>query len=303
MGLYKYKYQILLFLILPSVSFAGAWTLPKGTFSVRSSIIYQSTDSRFCTAEDAKINQGFRDLGCTSAGHSTAFDPLTGGEIEALVIYNEFVYGLTGWLDLGLEFPFNRLQFTNLVNPNRPATSGIGDIRFYGKLRLTENPFVSSLILKAKSPTGDFTLDAEVVNVSEGQWDFTVATEIGKSLWPLPGYVNMGFGYRFRQDNPNFEYTFGNEFIALFEAGININKTIMVKGSADWLLGQRPTLRVTGQELLWRRELLTLVPALIFSPSKRFQFETAVVFPLRGEDFPDGPQYIGKITYNLSFLN
>lgn len=285
-----------------SAAFAGAWTLPKGRLWLKSAIYYQSTKSRFCTEQDAR-SLSFQEAGCTSAGRSAPFDPFVRGESEALAIFTEAVYGATGWLDLGIQVPFYSLQFTNLANPGRPRTTTLGDLRFFAKVRLLEKPFLSSITLGAKSPTGDFNVDAEVVNVSEGQWDFEVLGEIGKSFWPVRGYVSLGVGYRFRNDNDNFEHTMGNEFIALLEAGYNVTDKIMLKGSLDWLRGSRPQLKSTGDKLLWHRELMTIAPALVYSIGENLQLESSIRFSIRGRDFPDGPQFIGAVSYDFSLLD
>ena len=280
-------------------SHAGAWTLPKGRLWLKSSIYYQSTSSRFCTEQDAK-SLSFRDVGCTAAGHSAPFDPFIGGELSALGVFVELVYGTTGWLDLGVQLPFYSLQFTNLSNPNRPRSNNIGDVRFFGKLRLLEEPLIASIKIGAKIPTGSFDIDAEVVNISENQWDFELLGEVSKSLWPLRGFVSLGVGYRIRYDNEDFEHTMGNEFTALLEAGFNITGNLMFKGSFDWLRGQRPRIKSSSTILLWRRELITFMPSILYSPFKNTQLETSVRFPISGRDFPDGLQLIGAVSYNLS---
>ena len=128
-----------------------------------------------------------------------------------------------------------------------------------------ENPVVASVKFEAKSPTGQFDIDAEAINVSEGQWDYELSADFGKSLWPIPGYFNIGLGYRIRTDNEDFEFTFGNEFIALIEAGLNISKSVMIKGTMDWLRGESPVVRFNGNKLLWSRELLTIAPTILYN--------------------------------------
>lgn len=284
---------------LPNASFAGAWTLPKGQLWLKNAVFYQSTTSRFCTGQDAQ-SPAFQEVGCTSSGHSAPFDPFIGGESTAWVIYTEATYGLTGWLDLGLQIPFYRLEFTNLANPERPRSNSFGDIRFFAKYRVLREPLAASLTVAAKSPTGKFNVDAEVVNVSEGQWDFDLFAEASKSFWPFPGYGSVGFGYRFRTDNENFEQTVADEMNITAEIGIDLLPRLMFKGAVDWLHGQRPRIKVTNVPLLERRELLTITPGVIYKLRDDWGVEAAVRVPVSGQDFPDGPQFMGAVSYQFS---
>ncbi|KAA0223889.1 hypothetical protein EDS67_25250 [candidate division KSB1 bacterium] len=295
----KLLLAVLAILLLSVESFAGAWTLPKKRLWLKSAIFYQSTDRRFCTQQDA-LSPAFREAGCTSAGHRAPFDPFIGGASEAVAIFAEAAYGATGWLEVGVQIPFYSLQFTNLANPRRPRSNSIGDVRFFTKLRLLQQPFVASLTVGAKSPAGKFTVDAEAVNVSEGQWDFDVLGEVSRSLWPLRGYVSLGVGYRMRTDNDAFEHTMGDELMALAEASYELSSHVMIKSTLDWLRGQAPRLKVNNAPLLERRELLTITPSMIYALREGLNLEAAVRFALSGQDFPDGHQLMAAVSYGFS---
>ncbi len=294
-------FSFFLIIFLEGCLFAGAWTLPKKQLWLKSSIYYQNTSSRFCNGQDA-LAASYNSVGCHNAGDSAPFDPFVEGESRALGAIIEAYYGATGWLDFGVELPFYSLQFTNLANPDRPTSNNFGDIRFIGKLRFIEKPFIATLKASAKAPTGEFTVDAEAVNLSEGQWDYEFFGEFAKSFWPLRLYVNLDVGYRIRTDNKNIEYTFGNEFLLLAEAGYNLSDKLMVKGTFDWLRGERPTIKITGNQLPWRRELLSITPSFIYSPQRNLGLEAGIRFPIAGEDFPNGPVFTGGVTYQFSLL-
>lgn len=285
--------------LLPVESSAGAWTLPKKRLWLKSAIFYQAADRRFCTEQDA-LSPAFREAGCTAAGHRAPFDPFIGGESEALAIFTEARYGVLDGLEVGAQIPFYSLQFTNLANPRRPRSNSFGDIRFFAKYRVLQQPVVASLTLAAKSPTGKFNIDAEAVNVSEGQWDFEMLGEVSRSFWPLRGYASLGAGYRWRTDNEAFEHTMGDELTVLAEAGYELVPRVMIKGTLDWLCGQRPQLKVNHAPLLERRELLAITLSVIYTLREGLNLEAAVRFALRGRDFPDGHQLMAAVSYDFS---
>ncbi len=297
----KFILTVLIISLWLAESFAGGWTLPKGKLWIKSAVFYQATDRRFCTEQDA-LSLAFRQAGCASAGHRAPFDPFIGGESTALAVFTEAAYGVTGWLDVGVQIPFYSLRFTNLANPSRPRRSNFGDVRFFAKYRVLQAPVVASLKAAAKSPTGKFEVDAEAINVSEGQWDFDFIGEVSKSFWPRPGYASLGVGYRFRTDNADFEHTLADELILLAEAGYEILPRLMIKGEVDWLRGQRPRLKLNGAPLFERRELLTFSPILIYQSNAGLNVEASVRFSLRGRDFPAGPQFMAALSRHFSLL-
>ncbi|MGH1364629.1 MAG: transporter [Calditrichia bacterium] len=296
------KDNLTLFLLLSLFStslFAGGWTQPKGQLWLKSSLLYQSTDKRFCHAQDA-TSLAFQQIGCNEAGHSTAFDPFIGGKLTATGLFTEAAFGITDRLEAGLQVPWYRLEFTNFTDPERSPTSGIGDIRLRLKWQTSELPVVSAIELIVKSPTGEFSADAEVVNVSEGQWDYEIRGEVSRSFWPVPLYVGVGIGYRVRTDNDSFEQSIGNEFLLRLEAGYQIVKKLQIKADVDWLRGARPTLFATKRRVLWRRELLTASPVLVIEPIRNLQIETGVRLSIAGEDFPAGSQLQLGFRYRLA---
>jgi len=294
-------YLIIVFLFLPLILKAGGWTQPKSKLWIKSAVFHQSTNERFCNGQDA-TSLAFQQIGCNEAGHRSAFDPFIGGELTATAIYTELAYGITDYFEAGLQLPFYRIGFTNLSDPDRSPTTNFGDLRFRLKLRTSEQPIVSALSVTLKSPTGEFTNDAEIVNVSEGQWDIEFLGEISKSFWPVDGYAGIGIGYRIREDNVNFEQSVENEFILRAEAGYYLLEKLLIKSDLDWLRGSRPTLFAFDQPLLWRRELLSIAPMVLFELYKDFQIETGVRYSIAGEDYPSGYQVIFGFSYNYSIF-
>lgn len=272
----------------PAPADAGAWTLPKGRLWVKSSLFYQSTDEQFCTG-----NLTFCDR------HERGpFNPFIGGRSRSLVVFNEAAYGLTGWLDVGVQIPYYSLEFRDLSNPTRPRTQKVGDIRFYAKYRMLAEPFVASIRLGAKSPTGGVNVDSEVVPIGEGQWDIEVYGDIGRSLTAFSGYVNLSVGYRQRTVNKDFDFKPGDEFMVLAEGGWSITSRIMAKGTVDYFVSAHPrSLGITFTQN--RRELLVVAPALLVTPIRTLTLETMVRFPVTGQAIPAGPQFNMGVSYTF----
>ncbi|NIV95390.1 hypothetical protein GWN42_22000, partial [candidate division KSB1 bacterium] len=140
---------------MPAQLFAGAWTLPKRTFWVKSSIFIQRTEERY-----ASSNLFCGDEQCENGERIPYF---FNGEVESNATYFDFWYGLSDRIELQFQLPYFDISFRDDVNPNRPATSDIGDIRFGARYRLPFRPLVTTLRIGAKAPTGFFNKDAEVV--------------------------------------------------------------------------------------------------------------------------------------------
>lgn len=278
-------------LIVPLHAGAGAWTLPKGRLWVKSSFFFQSTDEQFCSGH----------LGFCSRHERAPFDPFTGGRSRSAVVFNELAYGFTDRLDLGVQIPFYSLEFRDLGNPTRPRTQRIGDIRFYARYRLLAHPVVASIRVGAKSPTGGINVDAEVVPIGEGQWDYEFFGDVGRSLTLIPGYVNLSLGYRQRTVNQDFNFKPGDEFTLLAEGGWQASTKIMAKASVGYLYSANPrALSITFKTQ--RRELLSITPAFLWTPYRTLTVETGVQLPVRGQDVPAGPQFNIGLMYTFDLL-
>ena len=279
------------YLLFPTQVSAGAWTLPKGRLWVKSSLFYQSTDKQFCSGN----------LGFCNRHDRAPFDPFTRGRSRSMVVFNDLAYGVSGWFDVGIHIPFYRLEFRDLSNPTRPQTQKIGDIRFYAKYRFLTQPVVASIRLGAKSPTGGINVDSEVVPIGEGQWDIEVSGDVGRSFSALPGYVNLSLGYRQRTVNQDFNFKPGDEFTLLAEGGWQVTPFLMGKASVGYLYSAHPrALGITFKTQ--RRELLTLAPALLWTPGRTLVFEAGVQWPVRGQDIPAGPQFNFGLMYTFDLF-
>lgn len=98
-----------------------------------------------------------------------------------------------------------------------------------------------TLVGTVKFPTGEFVNDAEIVPVGEGQYDFDRFAEVGRSLWPVRGYVSGKIGYPWRTANAETGIDFGNEILWEAEVGYQPWSRVDTKLLLRGLHGARST--------------------------------------------------------------
>ncbi|MFQ5823725.1 MAG: hypothetical protein ACE5JB_06695 [bacterium] len=283
------------FSLLNPTVYAGAWTLKRGQLWIKSSVFYQKTDKRYYSR-----NQPCPLIDCRK-GQQVPF-PFN-GESRVTAVYWDINYGLTDQIELDLQIPFFDISFKDDPNPLRPKTSSVGDIRFGARYRFISKPIVSTIGVAAKAPTGLFNKDAEFVPIGDGQWDFEIQGQFGRSLWPLPGYVNVDIGYRFRFE-PDIETSDldpGNEFYFRGEAGYNIRRNILIKAALDGFWGERFTNRGTHLKFIdSERNILYFEPGIYWMFLAPWAAEASVKFSLSGKNYPSGQIFGFGLSYMFS---
>ncbi|MFQ5675490.1 MAG: transporter [bacterium] len=277
--------------------YAGAWTLKKGQLWAKSSFFYQKTTKRYysrnilCPLEHE----------CHSSGQKVPF-PFD-GESRFSALYLDLGYGVTDRLELRVQIPYFDIEFTDLSNPLRPNSTGVGDVRFGFGYNFLSNPIVSTLQIRAKAPTGFFNKESEVVPIGDGQWDLEFMGQFGKSLWPIAGYLNVDVGYRLRFA-PDVETTTiepGNEFFFRGEAGYSVLKNLLFKVALFGTYGEKiiqESLTIPDSQ----REILFFEPGVFLTIRKNIALESSVMFSLAGKNFPAGQVFNFGLSYTFSLL-
>ncbi|MFQ5790481.1 MAG: transporter [Acidobacteriota bacterium] len=252
---------------------AGAWTRPRRRTWVKTSFMFQETEERYFL-DGNRIPYFFEGHNRTAAG------------------FFDISRGLTDRLEVRLQLPFWTITFNDLAD-NRTST-GIGDIRVGVRYNLAQAPLVATIGSTVKFPTGEFINDAETIPVGEGQYDVEVTAELGRSLWPRPGYVTGLMGYRFRTQNGETGIDFGDELIWSVEGGYHIAPRLMVKGLLRGLHGFDSTSFGLNIDSL-RREIVYFEPGALFelNPSRGIEFSLPIT--LRGRNWPAG------LVFNIGF--
>lgn len=191
--------------LTPQAAHAGAWTLEKGQVWSKITGLYQATSEHY--GKD---------------GDPSAFP----ADYMAREVYLDVFYGVTKRFDLGVQFAAINRKFENFTSPMhremfgyRAKESGLGDIRVFGKVNLVHEPVVGTLKIGIKAPTGEFRAAPEAMSAGNGQWDFEVIAQIGKSYWPTPVYANVDLGYRLRETNETIHHNPDDELIYNVEIG------------------------------------------------------------------------------------
>ena len=129
-----------------------------------------------------------------------------------------------------------------------------------------------------------------LIPVGEGQWDFDVVGQVGRSFWPLPLYGNLDLGYRVRTRNEQIDRDPGDEWFLNAEMGYQLVRQLMLLGKCE-VLRSNPAVVFGGIEAEIKR-ITYLTPALLYTVGRRTTVEAAVRFSLNGRNFPAGRQLV-----------
>lgn len=251
------------------------WIEPPGRGWVQAAVYHHDTRNRF--------------------DPTRAVTPLfnEGGRSIATSLFLTAVTGIYRGADVWVQVPFHRLAFNDVVEDR--LSTGPGDPRVFVRLGPAlfglPEPLPVAVRGGVKVPLGRFNRDAEVVPLSEGQWDAEVLLEVGRSFYPAPLYVMGWAGYRWRGFNDEIDRKPGDERFAYVAAGGRL-KRLAWKLAVEGLHGLPPRRRLpSGQQILLAldaRELLQLLPSLGY-PVGPGLVEVGGRFPVAGRNLPAGP--------------
>jgi len=267
-----------------TVSFAVAgplqaqWPVGQGNYWVKGTFFRHTTTEEFRSNGDTRE---FLAQDAVSRSNAYFFDAL---------------FGVTDRLDVWTQIPYFDLTFDD-ASGDRNST-GIGDIRLsarYNILELRDGSIPISARFTAKVPVADLTIDAEVIPVGEGQWDYEAWLESGISLWPLPLYSVVWLGYRWRTLNEETTREPGDELTFLAEVGgTELLEGLGGKIVVDGIFGRAGVIQGIPLGPDDRREILYVAPTALYSFTSSTVLEVGVRVPLMGKNFPAGaPLQIG----------
>ena len=277
----------LLLAIAPTQLHAGAWTqAPGGMYFKIAGLSFRSQDYL-----DAVGDRRER----------VAKPSMEELSDESMSAYLE--YGLWERLTLVATLPYKRLVYKNTevkvfksdvldttitrIHPDE-VSSGLADLELRLRWRLLRNPAVISLALGGKFPLG-YDIDQDSIGsldagglglgpspvggvagadnkvpLGTGERDVDMRLLVGKSLYPLPGYLTSTVGYRQRGG------AFSDEFFYGLEAGVTY-KRLLVKGVVEGMRTMGDCGAMGQGGLVGDQDILKLAPGLIWSLSKHLE--------------------------------
>lgn len=206
-------------------------------------------------------------------------------------IFLDVAVGVTDKLDLWVQAPYFDLNFDDDVQDRHRA--GVGDVRVSARYNLASfrgGSWPVSARVTAKVPIQSVTVDAEVIPVGEGQWDYEAWLESGLSLYPLPAYTVVWLGYRRRTLNTTTTRDPGDEVAFLAElGGTELFGGLGGKVVVDGIFGRAGRIQGVALGPDDRREILYVAPTALFNVTSSTLLEVALRIPLRGRNYPAGP--------------
>lgn len=244
------------FVLLPLLSgptAAAQWVEAPGTGWAQLQISHQRTEDGF-----------------NGEGEVVPLVQTPGDDGESTITTVRFTgaLGLVQGLDVWADVPVHRQEF----NSSNPVTedlrdTGFGDPRVYlrmGPSLLGVNALPLAVALRggAKFTSNNFSVSSETISLSEGQRDWELLVELGKSLHPQPVYVQGWVGYRWRERNEEINRDPGDEWLFYAAAGGSLNR-FQWKLAVDGLFGENSSRRLAAGRLdLPPRELVQVIPRI-----------------------------------------
>jgi hypothetical protein len=282
-----------LYLLLswPAIAGAGAWTLPQGELWSKVSYFRQATDEWYIA--NAEFVDGERSQ--PGDRRPYRFD----GEYDSQAVFLEAFFGVTDRLDLGVQVPFFDQEFADATRDEPPSDSGFSDIRLFAKFNLLQKPLVLTAKAGVKLATGEFLNEDGLIPVGEGQRDYEFVTQMGRSFWPLPLYVNLDAGYRIRTRNDEIERDPGDEWFFNGEVGYNLTPRLLVATKLEALRSDPAIEFGILKNRSQIKRITYLAPTLAYQISPHAAAEIAIRYSLNGRNFPAGHQFVVGVSTKL----
>jgi len=194
--------------------------------------------------------------------------------------------GLFRGLDTWIQVPLHHLRFDDAGGERR--SSGFGDPRAWlrvGPELFGLAPWPVAIRGGVKIDSGTFELDAEVVPLGEGQGDFEILLELGRSFHPRPLWTSGWIGHRWRLENAGAGIRPGNERFWWWSVGGNAGE-IGWQGALEGLSGE-PWIVQNLTIATARREIVQLFMKADY-PVGPGRASLGVRAPLSGRNLPGG---------------
>lgn len=281
-----------------NAQFLGAWLPPERSLNAEVGVIYHNNSSWFCGDFQEHCEPGERDR----------FSELPVTEERSRTLSFYLKTEIVPWRFLGLyaEIPFHVLDYeamsgSSLALP--PLESrGIGDLRLVARTGTTLGSWAFSGGYGITFPTGEFSIDAFIVPLGQGTQNHEFFAEVGKSLYPVPGYIQGGALYRIRNSfdvellgEKIGEVDWGDEFSVYLQGGWNFTGPWWAKLETKVFKSRRWTTTFVNVEGDFRSQW-NILPAVFVEHWGAF-WEIWATVPLAGRATPADPAFGLKVYY------
>lgn len=197
--------------------------------------------------------------------------------------------GLFRGVDAWVQVPYHFLTFDDAAGDR--SENGIGDPKLFLRLgpgALGLQPprgFAAALRGGVKLPVDTLPIDSEIVPLTEGQRDWELLLELGRSFYPLPLYAQGWIGYRWREENEGRSRDLGNEKLAFLAVGGSAGP-FSWQLAAEGLWGATPILEGLAIETA-ERKLVQLLPKVGWRAGPG-AVELGGRIPVDGQNLPAG---------------
>ncbi len=266
-------------LMATSVAQASPWTLPKGAFYGRASML--GTRSRW----------QFNDMSERVKFLMNGVSRVMGGTVDG-------AYGVRENLMVSVGVPVLFYHLRDDAAMERGKS--LGDIRLAARYRPLAGRVALAVEAGVKFPTAT-QVDPARIQVGEGQYDFDGILSAGFA-WPSrPGYSSAGVGYRFRLRSGKTDFRPGNEFLYRFETGYQVAGRLSARLTVDGFISGEGNTKIFGVEVPGRfssRNLLTALPGITLALKDRVGLDLSTNFPLLGRNGYAGSHFSAGLSYN-----
>jgi hypothetical protein len=211
----------------------AAWTQAKGHSYNSLGLSYYKTTEKFTTLHRDSESE------LTTTSGSTYLDQAEEFNSTKISYYGE--YGITDTLTAVASVWWDWQRSNDTMNfDNEDGPSGIGDITLGLRYNLSPNLLGSGVIMsvqgQVKIPEAyDYNHPLFDLSQGDGQYDTTLLLQFGRGLGK--GYAVFNVGYKYRFENDQFDpETFkpSDEFKMTLAGGYAVTSWLSLTGSLDW---------------------------------------------------------------------
>ncbi len=152
--------------------------------------------------------------------HGARYDFVLDGRAVSTSGYLTAAAGLVTGIDAWAQLSFHRFRFDD--SAARRVSTGPGDARLYlraNPLHWIGEPLPFALRAGVKLPVGDLDVGSSLLPLGDGQTDYELLVEAGRSFHPKPLYLMGWVGHRWRAANRETGRSFGDEWFYFVQVG------------------------------------------------------------------------------------